>query len=190
MPAAQRRCLLRLFAAVLIGIAPPAVLGSLDLQMRATGYYSALHSQVTSLRLLLLASIVIALVLVAVWPRLPRIHERLAGSRFALGNWVGGIVATVLVLAWALRPALQHTHGIPNTTTAGLQVPEGAARDATRAYNELTMIWMSWYLGPVAVALAILGIAVLIRAALNGSAAPLLVLAVAGLGATRRNRSG
>jgi hypothetical protein len=52
------------------------------------------------------------------------------------------------------------------------------------------MIWMSWYLGPVAVALAILGIAVLIRAALNGSAAPLLVLAVAGLGATRRNRSG
>jgi hypothetical protein len=179
----QRRSRLRLLAVILAGIVAPALLGSFDLVYRAGGYYTALDSEVASLRLLILVSVLLALVLVAVWPRLPAIRAAVVARRNAIGIWLGVIVATALLLAWSLRPAIQHSHWAANSTTAALQAIEGIPVDATRSYNELTMIWMSWYVGPVAVALAILGIALLIRAALNGSAAPLLVLAVAGLGA-------
>jgi hypothetical protein len=66
---------------------------------------------------------------------------------------------------------------------ATLQRLAGIPVDPTRTYAELSVIWQSWYLGPVTVALATIGAAIMVgRIIRRPDAAYCLVLTVAGLG--------
>ncbi|MHA3700965.1 hypothetical protein ACXR2U_02170 [Jatrophihabitans sp. YIM 134969] len=175
----------RRFAAAWVGTAllaavPPVVLGSIDVQERAGGYYAALKSSVDGLRMLLVASLVVGLVVMVIGPRIPGLGWLVSRvrDRFAVG--AGLFVSGALALVWALRPALQHPLGISNTTTAGLQRQEGIPVSPRLTYSQDTMTWFGWYLGPITLALAVVGLGLLTTAAIRGRRASLIVLATTG----------
>jgi hypothetical protein len=112
----------------------------------------------------------LALVAVAaVVVRRPRAWVPRLGARLA---WpVAGLVVGLAAFAWFVRPLVQVTRKIPdrtNQTIASLQAAEGLTVDVPRSYDELTMVWLSWYLGPAGLALGVLGLAWLSWRVLRG----------------------
>lgn len=181
---AARRSLRQTVVAALVGALPLLALATVDVKYRAGGYYDALHDQVVLLRVAFVAAVVLGVALIIVWPRLHRARALAANVRNPVATGTAVAVGAGLVAAWALRPALD-TGRIdpPISTTATLQKLEGVGViDASRSYSEHTMTWMSWYLGPVVVALAIWGIGILIvRFIRDAHAAAGMVLTVAGI---------
>lgn len=179
----DRRFLWRMYGAVVLGALPVTVLGTVDLMYRTGGYYGALHGQVALLRLGFAASMVGAVVLLIVWPRLDALRRWTEQRRSALGAVAAGVAVIGLLAAWALRPALQQSRSVINSTTATLQASEGLLLDPTRTYDEQTMNWMAWYLGAIPLAFAIVGIGLLLsRLIRRPTPAIALLLAVAGIG--------
>ena len=183
----SRRSLARMCAAVALGALPLAVLGTIDVRDRAGSYYTDLGSEVTRLHGAFVLSVVAGLVLV--------LMALLFAGRFAgLTEWVRehrqGIAVTLafvvsigLVLAWTLRPVLFRPRWVAYSLIGALQRNAGLAVDPRRTYSEATLRWFSWYLGPITVGLAIVGVAVLlIRAGRRLDAAVTVVLSVAGTG--------
>src|SRR4029077_353407 len=85
----------------------------------------------------------------------------------------GSIVAGLLVLligfaAWFLRPSLQHVHAGPNAMVGFVQKLNGLKIDPTRRYSELSMRWVSWYLGPIALTIGIIAAAALVVLLVRG----------------------
>jgi hypothetical protein len=181
--AEDRRFLRRMYAAVILGAIPVTILGTIDLMYRTGDYYKTLHGQVTLLRLGFTASMVGALVLVGLWPRLHAVRRWTGQKRSALGAIGANVAIFGLLAAWSLRPALQHAHSVINLTVSAAQISEGLPVDAHRTYDEQTMNWIAWYLGPVALAFAIVGIAILVsRFIRRPEPAVALLLTVAGIG--------
>jgi hypothetical protein len=159
-------------------------LGTADVVYRAGGYYDALHTQVKILQAGFALSIAVGLALLAGWPRLPKLRRWVQRHRQRAAFGLGFTAIFGLTIAWALRPAfpLEQLRS-PNPTVAALQQAEGLPLDATRSYSEQTMVWMSWYIGPIALALAIIGVGILVtRLVRRPDPAVALFLFVAGLG--------
>jgi len=172
-----------MYAAVVLGALPMTVLGTVDLMYRTGGYYAALHSQIALLRIGFAASMVGAVALLVVWPRLDALRRWTEQRRSALGAVAASVAVIGLLAAWTLRPALQHGRGVVNSTTATLQASEGLLLDPSRTYDEQTMNWMAWYLGAIPLAFAIVGIGLLLsRLIRRPTPAIALLLAVAGIG--------
>ncbi len=180
----DRRFRLRMYAMVLLGAAPVAALGTIDVMYRAGGYYNALHTQVKILQAGFALSVAVGLALVVGWPRLPALRRWARRHRQRAAFGLGLMAIFGLTIAWALRPAfpLERLRG-PNPTVAALQQAEGLPLDPTRSYSEQTMVWMSWYLGPIALTLAIIGTGILVaRLVRRPDPAVALILFVAGIG--------
>ncbi len=189
-PGPDRRGLARVMAAFVAGAIPVVVLGLYDLMNRAGTYYDDLHSSVHRLQLGFGASIVVAVALILLWPAIaPRVRSTtswLSTRRGAIGTGLALIVAVGLLGAWALRPD-RHDHSTPpaaqQALVGGLQRAAGLPYEPTRTYAEQTVVWLSWYLGPVTVALGILGISVLlVRNVRKFTPEGTVVLSVAGIG--------
>lgn len=103
---------------------------------------------------------------------------RRAGAAVARGRLPGAAaVLTVLVmLAFALRPLVQTVRRTPATEDDRMNVRfietiqriQGLPVDGTRQYSELSLHWVSWYIGVPALLFAVLGAAVLVRRLLRG----------------------
>jgi hypothetical protein len=179
----HKRFLLRMYGVVLVGALPMTILGTIDVMYRTGGYYTALRGQVTLLRLGFTMSIVGALVLVVVWPRLDALRRWSDQKRSTLAAVAAAVAVFGLLAAWSLRPALQHAHSVSNGTAATAQSSEGLPPDPTRTYSEQTMKWIAWYLGAVTLFFAIVGIGILISRVIRRSEpAAALLLTVAGIG--------
>jgi hypothetical protein len=184
---ADRRRLRRMHFGVIIGAVPVALLGTFDVIERAGRYYADLHTQIHQMWLGLAASVVAAVVLLVVWPRLaPRAAgmTRLVAARKEVLAVASALVLVLgLLAAWGLRPAAIHTHMGAISLVGGLQSQAGLPPDPTRAYSEYSIAWISWYLGPIAVALAIIGVGlVTARMWQRIDPAGALMLTVAGFG--------
>jgi len=96
-----------------------------------------------------------------------RLGDRLAGSVSAVrrrATVVGAAVALLVVVGaiglGLVRPAVSESHAsVVNPVVVQVQQAEGIPIDGTRTYAELTMIWLSWYLGVGGLALAVGGAA-------------------------------
>ena len=179
----DRRFLWRMYAALALGAVPMTILGTIDLMYRTGGYYEALRPQITLLRLGFTASMVVALVLIVVWPRLGTLRSWIDQKRSTLGAVAGAVAILGLLAAWSLRPALQHSRSVINSTVAATQRSEGILQDAQRTYDEQTMNWMAWYLGAVPLVFAIIGVGIMLsRFVRRPEPAIALLLSVAGIG--------
>jgi hypothetical protein len=150
-------------AVFVLGVVPGVALGLVDVMHHSGHYYRDLSHNVRRLFGALVVTLVVSLIAVVLWPVLRRAVARVPVR--AAARTVGTAVVLLGVGVWALRPALQTLHGPPVGLVAELQALEHApVIDATRQYYEYSLTWMSWYLGPVTVAAAILGAGVLVGA--------------------------
>jgi hypothetical protein len=88
----------------------------------------------------------------------------------------------VLLLAWSIRP-LMVTHRVTGAAggVAALQRHLGLPVQANRMYSEQTLRWLEWYIGPVALALAVVGLCLLVmRIIRSGSAVAIVLLTMVG----------
>jgi hypothetical protein len=167
-PTSQRRRLLAVMGSVVAGAVPPVLLGTLDVQRRAGTYYHDLRGYVVSLYKAELAVAIASVLLVVVWPRLHRVRVFAAQHRDQLAITAGSLVGAGLLFMWLVRSMVQ-TARWPNpggstpvkNLVGSLQKRAGVTVDKTRSYSEQTMHWLTWYMGPITVALAIIGIVAL-----------------------------
>lgn len=150
--------------AVVAGLAVSAGLAIVDGYLGSPIYVASVEGPLLQTALAL-GLVAVAAVVVRRHPGwVPRLGARLAWP-------VAGLVVALAAVAWFVRPYVQVTRKIPdrtNQTIAALQQAEGLPVDVPRSYDELTMVWLSWYLGPVALALGILGLAWLSWRVLRG----------------------
>ncbi|HEX6888778.1 MAG TPA: hypothetical protein VF143_11785, partial [Candidatus Nanopelagicales bacterium] len=157
-------------------------LGYLDVRINSPGY---LHEHVwlyQPLIAMLVACVVAAAAGIALcwWTPL--------GSWLARHRRTLGTVALWSVLALAAllasRPLWMVRRGIePGSNQewfiAAAQRVAGLPVDGRRSYDEMTLVWLGWYLGPVTLVLAALGAALVARRAVQGRRPELVVLLVA-----------
>jgi hypothetical protein len=150
----------------LLAAAVPVAIGLTDLVWFSGDYWSSQESYAPALAALVGAGVVVAWLLV-----------RHRGSSFVTKlreTWlptsavpVAAIVATATVLAWLVRPRVsQPTNPWPPgdpryQLIETFQIAAGLAPDGSRSYAEYTLASLGWYLGPVTLALAVAGFAIL-----------------------------
>jgi hypothetical protein len=157
-----------------IGMIPGVALGFTDVMLRSKQYLHDLHANVRMLEIAMIASIIAALVLVLIVPPIARRAPRVPD---AVGWIAAAFIALVGFGAWFVRPRIQHMHTVASGLMSGLQQAAGVAVDPRRNYAERTVVWMTWYLGPIIVAAAIVGAALLVRELFRGR----MVFTLAGL---------
>jgi len=160
----RRRDATRKVAALLLGVAVPVVVAMVNLATLSSPLYlDNLGSELAMIAAAAVAITVVGAVAVVLAWRTRLLH-RLAA---ATGRWLPGVgAAAVMVLAAvaASRP-LWYVGRIPDAPEPQihyitfLQKANGLPLDGTRSYAEQTMLWFSWYYGPVTVALGVLGVA-------------------------------
>jgi hypothetical protein len=79
----------------------------------------------------------------------------------------GAVVAVGLVIAFAVRPALQTVRGGPNPYVGYLQRVIHLPVEPGRLYAERSLYWLIWYLGVPALLLGVAGLAILTRRCLR-----------------------
>ncbi len=182
----DRRSIARLIGFGFLGLAPTAILGTLDVWYRAGQYYDDLSGQMHSVYKLLGLSTGLSVVVTAVWMASPSLARKASALASRYRNRVGVAAACVvgggLVLAWAIRPLFPTERA---TGAAGgvarLQAYYGLAIQPNRTYSEQTLRWFEWYIGPVALALAVIGFCILVvRAIRAGSVIAIVLLTMLG----------
>jgi hypothetical protein len=145
--------------ACLGGCAAMAALGVFDTVAFSRGYYEALRTQILGLWALVAIVAVCGAAGAALVDRSPDLRSRWEQTRRPLALGAGWLVAVGLALAWLVRPHLSTaTRPTPLWSLMGeLQQREGEAVELRRTYAEDTLIWVSWYLGVPALALAVVG---------------------------------
>jgi hypothetical protein len=185
--ATERRELAKMYGAFVMGALPVAVLATIDVQRHAGHYYDDLHSQVHQLQLGFGASAIAGVVVLLGWPLVRPLWTRFLAwgqpYRSAFGWAAGAVVAVAAVAAWGIRPHVMHGHTGAVPLVGGLQALEKLPVDPTRTYAEFSVVWLSWYLGPITIGLAILGTAIVVsRIIRRPDPATVLVTAIAGIG--------
>ncbi|MEX2551861.1 MAG: hypothetical protein WD627_02515, partial [Actinomycetota bacterium] len=153
---------------VAVSSALPASLGLLDGIKFSPGYLADLRSEMLRLGVLLVATVVAGLLFLA----LPRLTSQLLRSRRVVAHVVAvGIVAAGAYAFW-LRPTMGIVHqDLPAQRAAdieAIQAYENQPLDGDRNYAELSLRWVSWYVGPVVVVAGLLGAALVTRRLLLG----------------------
>lgn len=151
-----------------VGLISGVSLGAFDLVLRDHGYLSTVRGEVVSLAGALILTIAVAFVVVLCSQR-DRVKGLVARVREPTSVGAGISVLVLGFGAWSLRPVLQETHGKANGTVAFVQTLGNLQVDATRSYAELTVRWITWYLGPLTLTLAILAAAGGVRLLVKGS---------------------
>ncbi|HUR09067.1 MAG TPA: hypothetical protein VM347_41465, partial [Nonomuraea sp.] len=150
---------------LLLGLAVGAGLGLLAAYVLARPYLSYLSRSVDPLLLICAAVLLLTLAGTLAAPRLARIR---------IPRWLpdagAGLVVLVMV-GLAVRPWLQTVRRVATTPEDVLtaefieqtQKANGLPVDGTRLYSELSLHWVSWYVGLPVIVLATVAAAVLVR---------------------------
>jgi hypothetical protein len=167
---ALRRPMLALMGAGAVG----GALGVLDLHLFSRGYLHLQHTEVRPLELAIVATAIAGAALWALRSSLGPLRSALYALRSAAAVVIPAAILIAGVLAWLVRPHVQHLtagfdHELPH-----LQRVNGLAVEPHRTYGEDGLRWIGWYLGPVGVAAGIAGLALAVREIVLGRR-PLLV---------------
>ncbi len=143
-----------------VGAAVGIAVAVVDLLWRSRPYYELHRTEILSQVALFAAAIVAAVGAALLIPRWAWLRTHVTRWRRPVA-WVSA-VGTIAVgaFAWFVRPHIETTTETANGLVEFLQSAEGLAINALRRYYEHSMEWLSWYLGPVTLALGILGVAI------------------------------
>jgi len=163
----ERHDLTRGIRSALAGVAVGLVVAAFDLVRWNRAYLSRVDGDLVRLVILLAVSVGIAFAVVRIVrrTRLLQLVDRLRPN----GAIVAGIVvAAVGFAAWLVRPNVEKTHAGHSAVVAYVQRIEHLTLDPTRHYAELSMRWVSWYVGPLTLTIAIVAAALLTAALVRG----------------------
>jgi hypothetical protein len=182
----------RVGAPLTLGLALGAGAGLAEGFVLSRPYLRYLHASLNPL-LAMTGALIVLTVLTAVLLRVPATGRRLRGLADVIARGpvpTAGAVLTLLVMtAFALRPLYQTVRRVPTNLDdrlnsefiAQIQRLDHLPVDGTRQYSELSLYWVTWYVGIPAVLLASFGAALIVRKLLRGKARRLLpALAVIG----------
>jgi hypothetical protein len=177
-PADRRRRIRGLLVATAASLAMVG-LGYLDLALHSAGYLED-HRTLYVQLLGMLAACLVAVAALVVVLRWGRLRSWLAARRGVLGSIAAGLVVAAAVML-ASRPLWMQWHLIEPGSgqawfIAAAQKAAGDAVDGTRSYDEMTVTWLGWYLGPLTLVLAVAGTALLVRRSIVGWRPEILVL--------------
>jgi Dolichyl-phosphate-mannose-protein mannosyltransferase len=154
-------------AALLLGVAVPAVVAMANLLNLSPDYFHNLGAELGMIAKAAVAVTALGAVAVLLAWRTPLLGRMAARSRRWLPSAGAAMVVLLAVIA-ASRPLwyVGRTPDAPESQThyiTFLQAANGLPLDGTRSYAEQTMLWFSWYYGPITVALGVLGAAFGVR---------------------------
>jgi hypothetical protein len=152
-----------------IGVGVGVLLALLDLLRWDRYYLSVVQKNVASLAVvvILAAGASFGLVLLIRRTGLFGVVQR---ARGVVAYVAGGLVVIAGFGAWFVRPHIQQVHAASANEMVGfVQRINQLPIDPTRRYAELSVRWMSWYVGPITVTLAIIGATGLAIALVRGS---------------------
>lgn len=160
----------RFVAAVSGGLTASAALGFVDLYFFSRAYF---HFESEELRAI---GIGLALTLLA-GPAALVVLRRGRPSLRRLADIVPIAIVVLALLAAFVRPAVEkaplaHPSAKTDQIIAGNQRDQGLAVEPRRGYGEHSFVWLDWYLGPVALAAGLAGLALMSRRLLMGRAGP------------------
>jgi len=151
------------------GIAVGLVLGAFDIYRWDRSYLSVVRGNVERLAAVEVVAIAAAIATI-VLARRPHLVQTVRRQRRRFANGAGAAVLILGFGAWFVRPLLQHVHAATvNSTVQLVQRLNHLAIDGTRRYSELSVRWISWYVGPITLTVAIIGAAALTVALVRGS---------------------
>lgn len=145
------------------GVAAGAVLGYVDLRVGSPSYLGLQSDNLDLIFVALGLTAVLCAVALAAHHQARALWERVRGR--ALAWAVAGVVALLSLFAGLVRPHVQEARGLSPTqptAVASLQERAGLPVDPLRSYDERSLEWLTWYLGPVAVVLGLLGFTILV----------------------------
>jgi hypothetical protein len=163
--------------AVVFGLAivPGAMLALADIGLRSPGYARLVRGQLLALAAALLV-VLVAIVVITVL-RVRRRHDtgRPFGAAPAVAWAMALATAAVLTALWlvplsVLRASTAGFNGLAGWVTGAFSAPEPLGFPADAAVYWRALLWISWYVGPVVIATAIAGAAVLVRRTVSGGA--------------------
>jgi hypothetical protein len=151
------------------GVAVGVLLAALDLLRWDRSYLSVVRGNVERLAAVEIVAIAAAIGFVMLVRR-TRAFDVIQRERGRVAYGAGALVLILGFGAWFVRPLVQHVHaaGI-NPTVAQVQRINHLAIDGTRRYGELSVRWISWYVGPITLTIGIIGAAALTIALVRGS---------------------
>ena len=150
------------------GVAAGIALAIVDLLWRSRPYYELHRSEILSQAALFAAAVVVSWAAAWVIPRWRWLRVRISRWRRPVAAIAAFGTVALAAFAWFARPHLEKTTEVPNSLVGFLQQAEGLLVESARRYYEHSMQWLSWYLGPVTLALGILGVALAIRVVVLG----------------------
>ncbi len=168
-PRRDRDALKRGFEFAAAGIAAGCLVAALDMVRWNRSWWSVVDGVVLRIVIveILVGAVAFAVVRLVRRTGLLTLVDKLRPN----GAIVAGlIVAIVGFAAWFVRPNVETSHGGRNDVVGYLQRLTQVAVDPTRRYAELSMRWLSWYLGPMTVMIAIVAAALLSVVLVRGDA--------------------
>lgn len=180
-----------LMGLVLVGLAVPAVVAAVDARLRNTTYLRGQEAALPPLVVLLAVGVAAGVAVVAgeAWAGRRRVgagRRRMAAARPPLAVAAAVAVVAVAAFAWFAWPEIDLARAErPDAGRRSMEViqeREGDPADGERTYAEGALRRLAWYAGGPAVALGVVGMALLVRRSIAGRARPveLLLLAVVG----------
>ena len=150
------------------GVGVGALLGAFDLYRWDRYYLSVVGKNIAQLAAVVAVAIAAAFV-AALALRRPQVFATVKRVRPRVAYGVGVLGVIGGFGAWFVRPLIQHTHAGFNPTIAFVQKLNGLPIDGTKRYAENSVRWISWYVGPITLTIAIIGAALLAVALVRGT---------------------
>ena len=152
-----------------IGAAIGLALGAFDLLLWNRYYLSILEANLAKLAVAGVFIATASIVVVRLHRSRPDLVEAMRSRREAGSKIAFGLVLAFGFGTWFVRPLVQKVHAGPNDYVGLVQRLNKLPIDNTRRYAELSVQWISWYIGPITLILGIIGAATIAALFVRGS---------------------